>query len=84
MMPYSEGNTMQIQRLSLRTATDCRRFLQRIAVALVNEQIDPKTANSITSLVNVVLSSIRIDEQQRRIDEIERLLTEESKAARYA
>ena len=71
-----EGQKMRIQRLKLHTATDCRRFLQRVAVSVINGDIDPKAANTLISLVNAVLSSIRIDEQEKKLDEIEKLLEE--------
>lgn len=41
---------------------------------VVNGEIDTKRANTIILGCNAVLSSIRIDEQQKKIDELERIL----------
>jgi hypothetical protein len=43
---------------------------------LVNGEIEPKTANAIVIACNAILSSIRTDEQQRQIEEMERRLDE--------
>nr|DAG15306.1 MAG TPA: Heat shock factor binding protein 1 [Caudoviricetes sp.]DAL54213.1 MAG TPA_asm: Heat shock factor binding protein 1 [Caudoviricetes sp.]DAY99458.1 MAG TPA: Heat shock factor binding protein 1 [Caudoviricetes sp.] len=43
---------------------------------LLNNQIDPQRATAITNCCNAVLSCIRLDEQQKRIDELEKLLQE--------
>ena len=74
---------MEIQRLRLRTATDVRRFLQRVAVAAINGELDPKVGNMIVSLCNAVLNSIRIDEQEKKLDELERIIEEKSKGNRW-
>ena len=39
-------------------------------------ELDSKQANTIIMGCNAVLSSIRIDDQQRKIDEFERILEE--------
>lgn len=41
---------------------------------VVNGEIDVKTANTIILGCNAVLSSIRTDDQQRKIDELEKIL----------
>lgn len=43
---------------------------------LANGDIEPKTANAIVIACNAILSSIRTDEQQRQIEEMERRLDE--------
>ena len=43
---------------------------------LANGEIEPKTANAIVIACNAILSSIRTDEQQRQIEEMERRLDE--------
>lgn len=48
--------------------------MSKIANALYNGEIDPKEANAILYACNSVLSSIRIDEQQKKIEELEQLL----------
>lgn len=63
-------------RLKVRTATEVRRTLTRIMNMVVNGEMDNKTANTIILGCNAVLSSIRTDDQQRKIDELERILNE--------
>lgn len=63
-------------RLKIRTATEVRRTLSRVMNMLANGEMDNKTANTIILGCNAVLSAIRIDEQQRKIDELERILNE--------
>ena len=63
-------------RLKTRTATEVRRTLSRVMNMVVNKEIDNKTANTIILGCNAVLSAIRTDEQQKKIDELERILNE--------
>ena len=62
-------------RLKTRTATEVRRTLSRIMNMVVNGEIDNKTANTIILGCNAVLSALWTDEQQRKIDELEQLLS---------
>ena len=66
-------------RLRMRTPTEIRRTLARVANMALNNEIDTKTANTIILACNAVLSAIRTDEQQRTIDELEELLNEINK-----
>ena len=59
------------KRLTIRTATECRRFLNKVARMLLNDQISPQKANALTVCVNSILQSIRIDEQEKQIRELE-------------
>lgn len=68
--------TMAKIRLKTRTATEVRRTLSRVMNMVANGEIDNKTANTIILGCNAVLSAIRSDEQQKKIDELERLLNE--------
>lgn len=43
---------------------------------VVNYEIDSKTANTIIYGCNAILESIRTDEQQRKLDELEMLINE--------
>lgn len=61
-------------RLKTQTPTDVRRTLTRVINMAANGQIDSKTANTIILGCNAVLSSIRIDEQQRKIEELEKII----------
>ena len=63
-------------RLRTRTATEVRRTLSRVMNMVANKEIDTKTANTIILGCNAVLSAIRTDEQQKKIDELERILNE--------
>ena len=42
----------------------------------LNGEIEPKQANAIILACNAVLSAIRTDEQERKLDELERILKE--------
>ena len=63
-------------KIKLSTPAEVRRTLSKIANLLLNNQIDPQRATAIINACNAVLSCIRLDEQQRRIDELEKLLDE--------
>lgn len=45
----------------------------------INGEIEPKTANTIIVGCNAILGSIRTDEQQKKIDELEKLLEDMQK-----
>ena len=62
-------------RLKTRTATEIRRTLSRVMNMVANGEMDNKTANTIILGCNAGLSAIRTDEQQRKIDELERILS---------
>lgn len=62
-------------RLKTRTATEIRRTLSRVMNMVANGEMDNKTANTIILGCNAVLSAIRTDEQQGKIDELERILS---------
>lgn len=63
-------------RLKTRTATEVRRTLSRVMNMVANGEMDNKTANTIILGCNAVLSAIRTDEQQKKIDELERILSQ--------
>lgn len=65
---------MPRKRLRLSSPSDVRKAMSKIANAVYNGELDPKEANAILYACNSVLSSIRIDEQQKKIEELERLL----------
>lgn len=66
------------KRLSLRLSkpADVRKTLARIANMVINKEVDSKTANTIIIVCNAILSALRIDEQQRKLDELERFIQE--------
>lgn len=67
-----------MSRISLKTttATEIRRTLTRVMNMVVNGEIDTKVANTVICGCNVILASIRTDDQQKKIEELEKLLNE--------
>lgn len=61
-------------RLKTRTAAEVRKTLTRVMNMVANGQMDSKQANTIILGCNAVLSSIRVDDQQKKIDELEKIL----------
>lgn len=47
-----------------------------MANMLLNDELDPKTANALLYACNVCLGAIRVDEQQAKLDELEKLVRE--------
>ncbi|CUO04837.1 hypothetical protein EAI89_05565 [Eubacterium sp. am_0171] len=62
-------------RLRMGTPTEIKRTLARVANMALNGEIDTKTANTIILACNAILGAIRTDEQQKKIDELEVLLS---------
>lgn len=62
------------KRLKMGSARDIRHTMNRISNMVLNGELDPKQANAIIYACNTSLSSIRIDDQEKRIDELEKLL----------
>ena len=58
------------------TAREVRRAVNRITNMLLNGEIDPKTANAILYGCNVCLGAIRVDDQQAKLDELEKIAEE--------
>lgn len=63
-------------RLKLTTATEVRRALTRVSNMVLNGELGPKRANAIILACNAILSSIRTDEQGKKMSELEELLAE--------
>lgn len=68
--------------LKLSTPQEVRKALSRVANMVINDELDPKQANTLVYICNGILGSIRADEQQRKIDELERLITEMQEAGK--
>lgn len=66
-------------RFKIATARDIRRTLARVTNMVANGEMDTKQANTIILACNAVLSAIRTDDQQRKINELEGLLNELSR-----
>lgn len=67
---------MQKKRLKMTNSREVRRAVNRITNMLLNKEIDPKTANAILYGCNVCLGAIRVDDQQAKLDELEKTLAE--------
>lgn len=63
-------------RLRMRTTTEIKRTLARVANMALNGEIDIKVANTVILACNAILGAIKTDEQQKKIDELEDLLNE--------
>ena len=63
-------------RLRMRTTTEIKRTLARVANMALNGEIDTKVANTVILACNTILGAIKTDEQQKKIDELEELLNE--------
>ena len=67
---------MAKKHLKMGTSTEVRRTVNRIANMLLNGDIDPKTDNAILYACNVCLGAIRVDEQQAKLIELEKMVRE--------
>ena len=72
--PVSLGDDMAKKRLKMTTSREVRRTVNRIANMLLNDEIDAKAANALLYGCNVALGAIRVDDQQARIDELEKIV----------
>ncbi len=60
--------------LRFKTPKDIRNSIARINNMVANGEIDTKKANSIILGCNTLLGSIRLDEQQKQINELENFI----------
>lgn len=67
---------MAKKRLKLSTPGEVRRAMNRVANMVLNGELAAKDANAILYAANVILGAIRVDEQQKKLDELERLMEE--------
>ena len=67
---------MQKKRLKMTSAREVRRCVNRISNMLLNGELDARTANAILYGCNVCLGAIRIDDQGKKLDELEKTLAE--------
>lgn len=67
---------MAKKRLRMGTSTEVRRAVNRINNMVLNGEIDAKTANALLYGCNVCLGSIRVDDQQAKLKELEKLIRE--------
>ncbi|MDU1412692.1 MAG: hypothetical protein E6929_07750 [Clostridium sp.] len=63
-------------RLKLNTPSDVRKTLAKITNMIANNEIDTKKANTIIYSCNSILNSIRVDELEKQIQELEDLVND--------
>lgn len=56
------------------TPKEVRTTLSTLVNLVANDKIDPKKANSIVYITNGILTSIRIDEQEKQIQELKEMV----------
>lgn len=66
-------------RLRLNTPSDIRKTLAKITNMIANGEMDTKRANAIIFSCNSILSSIRVDEMEKRIEELEEYISDKQK-----
>ena len=69
------------KHLKMTNPGEVRRAMTRVSNMVLNGEITPQQANALIYAGNAVLSSIRADEQERRLTELEAKLTELEGAA---
>ncbi len=62
--------------LKLDTPDNIRKSLERLANMVYRGEIERERANSIAVMCNTILGSIRTDEQEKKILELEKILRE--------
>lgn len=63
-------------RFKLNTPADIRKTLAKVTNMIANNEIDTKKANTIIYSCNAILSSIRTDELEKKIAELEELVND--------
>lgn len=58
------------------SAREVRVTLSKIVNLIANDELDPKKANSIVYVCNAILQSIRLDEQEKQIQELREMVEE--------
>lgn len=64
------------KRLKMSTPLEVRRAVSRVANMVLNGELESKDANAIMYAANVILGAIRVDEQQKKLDELEQMIGE--------
>lgn len=62
------------------TAKEVRATLSTLVNLVANDKLDQKKANSIVYITNAILTSIRVDEQERQIKELQAAIEEIKKS----
>lgn len=64
------------KKFKLSNAKEIRKSLGSIANMVINDEIDPKKATTFTYVCNGILQSIRVDEQEKKIEQLEGIVNE--------
>lgn len=64
------------KHLKMTNPGEVRRAMTRVSNMVLNHEITPQQANAVIYAGNAVLGSIRADEQERRLAELEKKLDE--------
>ena len=64
------------KHLKMTNPGEVRRAMTRVSNMVLNSEITPQQANAVIYAGNTVLGSIRADEQERRLAELEKKLDE--------
>ena len=64
------------KHLKMTNPGEVRRAITRVSNMVLNSEITPQQANAVIYAGNAVLGSIRADEQERRLAELEKKLDE--------
>ena len=63
-------------KLKLSTPKEVRKSLSTVANMVINDEIDTKKANAFVYVTNSILTSIRVDEQEKQIQELKEIVEE--------
>lgn len=63
-------------KLSFNSPASVRRSLSKVANMVLNDEIDIKKANAITYISNGILQSIRTDELEKKVEELEEYIND--------
>lgn len=67
---------MARRKMKLNSPGEVRKSLAKIANMVINGEISSKEASTFTYMCNAILQSIRADEQEKRINELEEYVNE--------
>ena len=67
---------MARKRIKMSTSREVRITISRVANMVLNGELEPKRANAILYAANVILGAIRVDEQQKKLEELEAIVEE--------
>ena len=73
---YFVKGGIPIMKLKLSTPKEVRKSLATVANGVLNDEIEPRKANAFVYVTNSILTSIRVDEQQKEIEELKTIVEE--------